>query len=193
MIQSKKDYVFYLEEDKKVNLGGVISWIKGIAKWLSQSDEYRAYLFCKSMRRYEYSINCLPNNALCRFYRLLCKYRFHRMGIKCNMNIVPNTIGYGLKISHIKGGGCVIVSEKVGNYFSIRQYTTVGKANGDACPRIGNNVTLGANVTIIGDISIGDNCIIGAGAVVVKDVPDDSIVIGNPGRVICKRDPNKRY
>lgn len=145
------------------------------------------------MRRYEYSVNCLPDNGICRFYRLLCKYRFHRKGIKCNLSIVPNTIGYGLKISHIKGGGCVIVSEKVGNYFSIRQYTTVGKGNGDACPRIGNNVTLGANVTIIGGITIGDNSIIGAGAVVVKDIPANSIVVGNPGKVIGERALGKRY
>ena len=75
----------------------------------------------------------------------------------------------------------------------MRQFTTIGKANGDACPTIGNNVTLGANVTIIGDVKIGDNCIIGAGAVVVKDVPADSIVVGNPGKVISKRIKNKQY
>ena len=42
-------------------------------------------------------------------------------------------------------------------------------------------------------ITIGDNCIIGAGAVVVKDVPSNSIVVGNPGRVIGNRIPDKRY
>ncbi len=115
------------------------------------------------------------------------------MGVKCNISVLPNTIGYGFKIQHIKGGGCVIIAKEVGNFFSVRQYTTVGKANGDACPRIGNNVTLGANVTIIGDIVIGDNCIIGAGSVVVKDVLANSVVVGNPGRVISKRIPNKRY
>ena len=45
-------------------------------------------------------------------------------------------------------------------------------------------MTLGANVTIIGDITIGNNVTIGAGSVVVKDVPDNSVVVGNPARVI---------
>ena len=51
-------------------------------------------------------------------------------------------------------------------------------------PIIGDNVYLGANVCIIGDIKIGNNVIVGAGAVVVKDVPDNCIVAGNPARII---------
>ena len=49
---------------------------------------------------------------------------------------------------------------------------------------IGDNVTLGVNVTIIGGITIGNNVIIGAGSVVVKDIPDNSVAVGNPARVI---------
>lgn len=150
-------------------------------------------MLCKALRRYEYAINCLPNNIVCNVYKFYCKFKYHRSCIKSNVFIVPNTVGYGLKIQHIKGGGCVIVSKQIGNYFSIRQYTTVGKANGDACPVIGNNVTLGANVTIIGDITIGDNCIIGAGAVVVKSIPANSIVVGNPGKVIGNKIEGKCY
>lgn len=53
-------------------------------------------------------------------------------------------------------------------------------------PVIGDNVTLGANVTIIGDVHIGNNVIIGAGSVVVKNVPDNCVVAGNPAKVIRK-------
>lgn len=49
---------------------------------------------------------------------------------------------------------------------------------------IGDNVTLGGNVTIIGPVHIGNNVIVGAGSVVVKDVPDNCIVAGNPARII---------
>lgn len=45
--------------------------------------------------------------------------------------------------------------------------------------KIGNNVILGANSMIIGDVVIGDNVIIGAGAKVYKDIPSNSIVINN--------------
>lgn len=53
-------------------------------------------------------------------------------------------------------------------------------------PTIGNNVFVGANVVIIGNITIGDNVIIGAGAVVTKNVPSNCIVVGNPARVLKK-------
>ena len=51
-------------------------------------------------------------------------------------------------------------------------------------PIIGNNVNIGANVCIIGNIRIGNNVEIGAGTVVVKDIPDNTVVVGNPGRII---------
>ena len=81
----------------------------------------------------------------------------------------------------------VINAKKIGDNFVCRQCTTIGnKQDGrnDLVPQIGNNVVLGANVTIIGNISIGNNCTIGAGAVIVSNIPDNSVVVGNPGRVI---------
>lgn len=49
---------------------------------------------------------------------------------------------------------------------------------------IGNNVFLGANSVILPGVTIGDNVIVGAGAVVTKDVPSDSVVAGNPAKII---------
>ena len=36
------------------------------------------------------------------------------------------------------------------------------------------------------NVNIGDNTIIGAGAVVSKSIPENSVVVGNPARIICK-------
>ena len=53
---------------------------------------------------------------------------------------------------------------------------------------IGNDVWIGARVTILGGCHrIGNGAIVGAGAVVTKDVPDYAIVGGNPAKVIKYR------
>jgi acetyltransferase-like isoleucine patch superfamily enzyme len=51
---------------------------------------------------------------------------------------------------------------------------------------VGNNVWIGGSVTIIGGVTIGDNAVIAAGSVVIRDVPADTLVAGNPARVIRK-------
>ncbi len=50
--------------------------------------------------------------------------------------------------------------------------------------KIGNNVWLGANVSVLPGVTIGDNTIIGAGSVVNRDIPSNVIAVGNPCRVI---------
>lgn len=49
---------------------------------------------------------------------------------------------------------------------------------------IGDLTSIGTNAIIIPDITIGRNCIIGAGTLVIKDVPDNSVVVGVPGKII---------
>ncbi len=51
---------------------------------------------------------------------------------------------------------------------------------------IGNNVWIGAGVTVLCGVEIGDNSVIGAGSIVVKSIPENSIAVGNPCRVIRK-------
>jgi UDP-2-acetamido-3-amino-2,3-dideoxy-glucuronate N-acetyltransferase len=51
---------------------------------------------------------------------------------------------------------------------------------------IRNRASIGSNATIMCGITIGDNAIIGAGSVVTKDVPPNTVVAGNPARIIKK-------
>jgi acetyltransferase-like isoleucine patch superfamily enzyme len=44
--------------------------------------------------------------------------------------------------------------------------------------------SIGSNATIVCGITIGENALIGAGAVVTKDVPPNTVVAGNPGRIL---------
>ena len=55
-------------------------------------------------------------------------------------------------------------------------------------PLIGNNAKIGANTTILPGVTIGKNSLIGAGCVVTKHVAPDTIVVGNPAKVLRKVD-----
>lgn len=49
---------------------------------------------------------------------------------------------------------------------------------------IGDNCWLGADVTVIGGVTLGDNVVVGAGSVVTKSFDDNVVIAGNPARVI---------
>ena len=49
---------------------------------------------------------------------------------------------------------------------------------------IEKGASIGSNATILCGVTIGENALIGAGSVVVKDVPANSVVVGNPARVV---------
>nr|WP_315199405.1 DapH/DapD/GlmU-related protein [uncultured Flavobacterium sp.] len=93
-------------------------------------------------------------------------------------------IGFGFNVYH---GQSLIINRDtiIGNNVTVRHNTTIGIAKeGGNCPIIGDNVTIGANAVVIGDIKIGNNSVIGAGSVVIRNVPENSVVVGNPAKII---------
>ena len=97
-------------------------------------------------------------------------------------------VGGGLIIYH---GQSLVINQGViiGENCVLRNSTTIGhKVLKDGtlskCPVIGDRVNIGANVCIIGDISIGNDVTIGAGTVVVKSIPSNCVIVGNPARII---------
>lgn len=118
---------------------------------------------------------------------------FYRLVIEWIMGIeIPDTttIGKGLTISH--GHGIVINPNVIiGDNLRIRHSVTIGcsTTNLDQCigvPRIGDNVIIHAGAIVFGEITIGHNVIIGAASLVCKSIPNNSIVAGNPARLIKK-------
>jgi acetyltransferase-like isoleucine patch superfamily enzyme len=50
--------------------------------------------------------------------------------------------------------------------------------------RIGSGVWIGGGAIILPGVTIGDGAVIGAGSVIRRDVPADTLIVGNPARVI---------
>ena len=98
----------------------------------------------------------------------------------------------GAKIGHevfIDHGAGVVIGETavIGNKVIIFHGVTLGgtgKVAGKRHPTIGDEVTIGAGATILGDITIGDGAKIGANTVVVKDVSPHATIVGEVGRDI---------
>lgn len=105
---------------------------------------------------------------------------------------IPPSAEIGEKSVFAYGGISVVLhsDSKIGKGCVIGQGVTVGAAEGyfskktHLSPAIGNNCYISAGAKILGNIRIGDNCIIGAGAIVLSDIPDNSVVVGCPGKVI---------
>lgn len=64
------------------------------------------------------------------------------------------------------------------------QYGQENRGKRKGTPRIGNDVWIGTNAVIVGKIEIGNNVLIAPNSYVNFDVPNNSIVIGNPGKII---------
>jgi serine O-acetyltransferase len=133
----------------------------------------------------------------------LIAYRLAHKLYKIHIPIIPRIISYitriitGIEIHpaakigrrfFIDHGEGVVIGETavIGDDVLIYQQVTLGgtgKDKGKRHPTINNNVVIGAGAKVLGNISIGNHVRIGAGSVVIEDVPDNSTVVGIPGRI----------
>lgn len=167
-----------IEADKK-------RW--GYIKHLLLLPQFR-FLYVK--RKCEYWRN--------RFVPFFLAYRFmyEHYKVKYMMDIPASlVVGKGLRIEHI--GGIVINPEaKLGENITILNGALIGAQNRGkykGFPTIGNYVWIGTNSIIVGGVHIGNNVLIAPGAYVNFDVPDNSVVLGNPGKIIYKENATEDY
>ena len=132
-------------------------------------------------------------NKLSRFFwESVLRLMMYHSGIQ-----IPSKtkIGPGLQFGH---WGTIVVnpSTTIGRNFAIAHGCLIGNAQGKrkGVPLLGDNVIMNANSMIVGNVKIGNNVLLAPGAFVNFDVPDNSIVIGNPGKIIPRdSSPTKKY
>lgn len=115
-------------------------------------------------------------NACCCFadYEMLCRQ---------NVDF-PHPIGIVIATNGEIGKNCVIYQN-----VTIGTKSKAVEKDINSYPKIGDNVIIYAGACVVGGIKIGNNVIIGANTVVTTDVPDNSLVVGNPARIL----PRKKY
>lgn len=151
-----------------------------------RNDGFRfMYFFRKASNSKKYS----PIGVISRIYlkKLSYKYGF-QIPIKTE-------IGKGFYIGH--RGPVVINSEaKIGENCNIAHNTTIGQTNRGklkGCPTLGNNVWIGTGSVIVWKVKIGDNVLIAPNTFVNMDIPKDSLVIGNPAKIVKKKHATDGY
>jgi serine O-acetyltransferase len=162
-----------------------LSGIKGFLRGLFIPGFRYMYLLRKASKCRKYSISWL-------FYTLLKQ----RYTFKYGYQIPTITdIGEGFYIGHF---GTIVINgkAKIGRNCNIAHGVTIGQANRGklkGCPTLGNNVWIGTGSVIVGNINIGSNVLIAPNSFVNVDVPDNSLVIGNPCKIVDKVNPCEGY
>ena len=141
---------------------------------------------------------CYPGFHAMLFYRVahglwtsglyfLGRFVSHLGRLLTGIEIHPGAkIGRGFFIDHGMG---VVIGEtaEIGNNCTLYHGVTLGGtswAKEKRHPTLGDNVVVGSGAKILGPFRVGDNSKIGSNSVVVKEVPDNSTVVGVPGRIV---------
>ena len=92
------------------------------------------------------------------------------------------SIGHSFYIGHF-GGVIINANSKIGDNCNISQGVTIGVSGqgvNRGVPKIGDNVYIGANSVLAGNIKIGNNVLIGACSLVNTNVDDNDVMLGVP-------------
>lgn len=169
----------HLDAETKADINADMARFLNVPQIVSDGDKVIKYLRLCLQSEY---FRVLFYHRAGHFTGFLTRYKRANASLMLSPNL---RIGGGVKFYHPYY--TILNARSIGKNFTFRHLTTVGNkfdGRNDLIPVIGDNVTLGANVTILGDICIGNNVIVGAGSVVVKSIPDNCVVAGNPAKII---------
>ena len=171
-IQSKHDYIFYLEADE------ISLFIpENTRERLREMIFNQIWKFQRILRKTEYYTNC-RKGLIWRSLVFLMQYRLSRYGFKLGYEIPPNVFGPGLSDRPPGVDPRQSVRSHRGELpDKQRRHHRYRGGICDKCPTIGKNAFIGTGAQIFGTIKIGDNIAIGANAVVTKSFEENDISI----------------
>lgn len=140
-------------------------------KYIKQNIQYLTLVY------YRLSTACKVD--IIRFV-LIAFYR--KYSEKTGIEFLTQRLGGGVIMPH--WGRIILNAEEIGEDLYVFHNVTIGNDYTSGKPKIGSNVFIGTNSVILGNIKVGDNVLIGACSFVNMDVPSNSIVAGNPAKVI---------
>lgn len=125
----------------------------------------------------------------CAHLRLLARISSQVARFLTGVDIHPGArLGRRLFIDHATGvviGETAVVGDDVTMYQGVTLGGT-GKQHGKRHPTICNNVFVGNNANVLGNVTVGENSRVGAGSVVLADVPPNSTVVGVPAHIVYR-------
>lgn len=127
-----------------------------------------------------YRIYLKSHKAAKRGNKLFAYYYANKIYKKYGCYISPIAkIAKGLSLPHPIG---IVIGEgvEIGENCIIYQNVTIGRKYREISdyPKIGNNITIYCNSTLVGNIQIGNNSIIGCNSVIMKSVKENSKCVG---------------
>lgn len=99
------------------------------------------------------------------------------------------TIGADFHIIHTEGSLSIHPDTVIGDRLGVMHNVTIGTNMRGGAPVIGDDVFIGVNSTVLGEIRIGDRVRIAANTAITTNVPSDSIAVGSPARIYPRLGP----
>lgn len=184
MITKRRDIIKYIEEDIKPFK--YHSFVLKLWAFITKDFNYYRIRYCVHLRKLEYC--CLHPRRLFLF-KFYHKYFKNKIGRLFGWEVPSWTCEAGLHLWHPN----VIINDdaRIGKNAIFHGNNCIGRKDdtdkGNISPIIGNNFNLGFGASAFGGIKIGDDVTVGANSTVIKDVDDNDVVVGSPAKPITRK------
>lgn len=140
--------------------------------------------------RIAHAVYKMPIPVVKHLMQVLCLFWQKCIEIITGISIPASVqIGHSFYIGHF-GGIILNAKTTIGNNCNISQGVTIGvsgQGENRGVPKIGNNIYIGANAVVAGNISIEDNVLIAACSLVNINVLSNSVMLGVPAIKVSEK------